>query len=410
MKVFRLLFSSFGAAAVTLLLQLVLSRRLSVADFGLYASIASVLAIGAPFAATGVNGLLLRRASVDPGALSDLKVIAARSLHWALAAAIFATTVAMSMGHADFMVALLLGTYYYAFGYQNHLTVLAQLDGDRKLVARAQVLMPFLRFAAAVSIAWVSPGLLAFSVALAVANVASAWLYWRECHARINTDRVALGANCVQEGGLRFLLKGIPYSLNGTANVAQLQLVVAMAAAYVSLEAAAVLAVANTAMAAVYIAPNAVFGLHYLPVYHKINASGQKSLVPIKHGLVAMLVGCLGALVLWGTAPVLIPLVFSEKYTVSASVLQILAYGVPFRFFSTAVGAALLTESTVRLKVIVSLVSIGIQVFYIVIFGSRSDAIGVAWSVVVSELVVAICFALIYLSCRYRVSSVGRRN
>ena len=113
---------------------------------------------------------------------------------------------------------------------------------------------------------------------------------------------------------------------------------------------------------------------------------------------------------LWGTAPVLIPLVFSEKYTVSASVLQILAYGVPFRFFSTAVGAALLTESTVRLKVIVSLFSIGIQVFYIVIFGSRSDAIGVAWSVVVSELVVAICFALIYLSCRYRVSSVGRRN
>jgi O-antigen/teichoic acid export membrane protein len=397
MKIIRLLSSSFGAAIASLAIQLVLSHGLDRHDFGLYSTIASVLVIGAPFASTGINGLLLRRASINPSQAFQLIEIAVRS-HFVLTAVFFIFTVVGFYFHGVSPILVgLLATYYIGFSAQGLMTTIFQINGDSRKVANVQAAFPFGRLIFVACAVPLTHSVMHVAGALAFANVCVGFLFFLMAGSALQKYRRELRCFDTRlKVVLPSIFSGFPYAINGTMNVAQIQIVVALSAAYLGVEVAANFAVANTILTSAYIIPNVVFGLYFLPKYHRLQAGGDLGKTPVVHGAVSCLVGFVVALAIFVLSPRMIPLLFSDKYSAAISIINVLILAIPFRFFSTAIGATLLSESKVKFKVFISVVAVALQVCYSVALGGDVSSNGIAIVVVASEIFVTVMYMIAY--------------
>ncbi|SDR14399.1 Membrane protein involved in the export of O-antigen and teichoic acid [Pseudomonas grimontii] len=385
MKAIQLLISSFGAAGATFLLQVILSRALDAASFGLVSFSNAITITLAALAFSGVNSLLLRRVSRAPDEYAQyMQVAYVCLLINTLVAFAVSFTLLYSAGMHVFAAAAL-ATGVAALSAQSIVITQGQLRSSPLRMSLGQVAVPLSRIICVAAIFHsVTPSLMSAAAALGVANIFCAVL----CLMLI-TRHGKSSALKVRD----FLSGSIKYSLNGALNIAQLQIPISLLGAIYGSTYSGYLAICNTLLTALYIAPNTVFNTYFIKSYHAL--SGAERSIPFKHALYSFGVGVMVAICLSIYSEELVHLVFGVEYAFAAQVLQIAALSIAFRFFATPLGAALLSEEWVSKKVIVSSVGVALQVSLFVLL-MPFDAYGIGASIVISELFIAVSYYIIY--------------
>ena len=120
-----------------------------------------------------------------------------------------------------------------------------------------------------------------------------------------------------------------------------------------SYEATALYNAAFAVMLAIYLLPRAIFQQYLLPKYHRwAEHDGERFLNVYRFGNGVMLViGAIIMVVLMILGPILMPLIFGDKFIETGNVLFWLALSIPIRFLSASVGGSLVTKNNMRKKV-----------------------------------------------------------
>ncbi len=385
LKAIQLLISSFGAAGATFLLQVILSRALDAASFGLVSfSNAITITLGA-LAFSGVNGLLLRRVSRAPGEYVHYMQVAYVCLLINTLVA-YAVSVALLVGAGiDSVAAMALATGVAALSAQSIIITQGQLKSHALRISAGQVCVPLLRIMCVAAVFYaLTPNLMSAAVALAIANLFCA----------------VLGLVLITRHGkpaaihIRGFLGGtVKYALNGALNIAQLQIPISLLGLIYGSTYSGYLAICNTLLTALYIAPNTLFNTYLIKTYHGL--SSEERYLPIKHALYSFGAGALCALGLSLYSHELVRWVFGGEYAFAAQVLHVAALSIAFRFFATPLGAALLSEEWISKKVIVASAGVALQVVLFVLL-MPFEAEGIGASIVASEFFIAVSYYILY--------------
>lgn len=385
MKAIQLLISSFGAAGATFLLQVILSRALEASSFGLVSFSNAITITLAALAFSGVNSLVLRRVSRAPGEYEQyMQVAYVCLLINTLVAFAVSFTLLYSAGIPVF-AAVALATGVAALSAQSIVITQGQLKSSPLRMSLGQVVVPLSRIiCVAAFFHSMTPSLMSAAAALGVANIFCAVL----CLMLI-TRHAKNAALKVRE----FLKGSIKYSLNGALNIAQLQIPISLLGVIYGSTYSGYLAICNTLLTALYIAPNTLFNTYLIKTYHAL--SGAERSIPIKHAMYSFGTGVIVAICLSVYSDDVVRGVFGVEYAFAAQVLQIAALSIAFRFFATPLGAALLSEEWVSKKVIVSSVGVALQVGLFVLL-MPFEAYGIGASIVVSEFFIAVSYYILY--------------
>ncbi len=374
------------AAVLTFLLQMLLSRSLSSTEFGLYALINSILAMSAPVASAGVAALLLRRKVRGEGGSIRTALVASGAL--CVIAALITVLVAAALGGGA-GVPLLLSTLCFAMAGQAVSVSASQAGGEQGKVAVAQVILPLLRLLGGMTAVAVGARLFGVSVALAISGAASLCCFWV---LKLRSDWTSEA--WVPGAAVSFLRQSIPYSVNAVVNVAQLQLLVAISSAVFDLEVTGQIAIVMTLLAALYLLPNTVFGVILLPRYHRIIPREKGRWLPVYHSLLAACGALLLLPVVWWKGRELMELAFGSAGAAAYPLLAVVIWAVPLRFYSTGVGAALLSERAIRWKVPSSIAAVVMQASLCIFLAGRAEHV-FAMAMIAGELLVAILYSTV---------------
>ena len=187
-----------------------------------------------------------------------------------------------------------------------------------------------------------------------------------------------------------------PFALSGVFYLVYYQSPVILLKYLTSDEAAGIYNVAVTIMVAVYLLPNAIYQSYLLPKLHRwANHDRSRFLEVYRAGNVGMLllgVFTSGAILL--LTPWVIPLLFGKVYQEAVSLLAILALCAPVRFLAVSIGATLVTQEHMRLKVlymgIAAVINVLLSIQTIPVYGAQ----GAAVSTLLSEIMLLTLYLL----------------
>ncbi|QTF55351.1 oligosaccharide flippase family protein [Stutzerimonas frequens] len=152
--------------------------------------------------------------------------------------------------------------------------------------------------------------------------------------------------------------------------------------------------VAFTVMAAVLLFPGIIYQKFLLPKMHRwANYNRELFYKVYSHGNVVMLLlGMLAMILAWMLSPVTIPYLFGNGYEKAVDILMILVLSAPILFVANSVGATLVTQEHMKIKVKlmggVALLNVVLNLVLIPVYG----AFGAAVATVVSNLVLLISY------------------
>lgn len=388
-KIFLLLSSSFGGAAATFGVQLSLSRMLTPHDFGSLALANSVILTIAVFGSSGIVALLLRRASIEPLLANRYLNTGATCLSIVSACGYIITVVILAQSGFKPLTAALLSIGLFAISLQALVTVLGQIQSSHAMMALSQVLTPLLRVLSCIplvfSLRTIDFAAMYLGLAASLSVIAYLHLYIKNIGEHLSTSIVQ---------AVDFIKRSAKYSVNGGLNIAQLQLSIAIVGLLYGPLIAAHLALANTLLAAVYIAPNTVFNIHFLKKYHQLGKN--EIAIPIRNACISLMVGVISAAILYFLAAPLITALFGAKYRDAIPLLQLVCISIPFRFFATGLGAALLSETLVKQKLIAASAGFAVLALLLVNIGGQGP-LGVGLSVVISEVSIACMYFVVLI-------------
>lgn len=387
MKVVLLLASTLFAALTAFSLQLVLSRALIPEDFGKVAFANSTSLILGTFAASGIASLLVRRSSVDPsGYIRHLEAAVGSSIYYVLLASTICVVVLCISGIGP-IEGLFVATAIVALSHQAILTGQNQYQGNVKGTAVSQITLPGIRLFMSLGLYFIDRNFFTAVALIGGANLICTVIY----RLKINKERARA---VIDSSKKEFLVSSFRYSINGVINIAQLQLSIGVLGILNGLAYAGYLSICNTILTSVYILPNTIFNIHLLKKYHVLGNNNRK--MQLKLAAFSMLAGLLIAIAVYITCDFFIIRIFGAGYAESAKILEIACWSIPLRFFSTGIGATLLSEELITPKLLVALSGLVVQIgLFFLIKNLGSEDIGL--SLVVSELVVALGYISIFM-------------
>ena len=187
-----------------------------------------------------------------------------------------------------------------------------------------------------------------------------------------------------------------PFALTGLSYLVYFQSAVILLKYLASDQAAGIYNVAVTIMAAVYLLPSAIYQQYLLPKFHRwANYDQSRFLDVYRTGASGMLLlGVLAAGAILLLAPWVIPLLFGKEYQEAVSLLAILALCAPVRFLAVSIGATLVTQEHMRLKVLymgmTAVINVLLNILTIPVYGAQ----GAAVSTLLSEIMLLTLFLL----------------
>lgn len=387
MRAVLLLVSTFFAALTTFTLQLVLSRTLMPEDFGKVAFANSTSLILGTFAASGIASLLVRRSSVNPKNYGVYLEAAVKSSAYYVLLTSAVCILVLYFNGISLVEGVFVVTAIIALSQQAILTGQSQYNGSVTSTAVSQITLPGVRLFMSLGLFLISSNFFVAIVLVGLANIICTVIY----RLRINKER---SDELVEGARKEFLLSSIRYSVNGTINIAQLQLSIGVLGMLSGLTYAGYLSICNTILSSVYILPNTIFNIHLLKKYHVLGNDSRG--IQLKFAVVSMLVGLVIAIAAYFTCRFFIVFIFGEYYAESAKILEVACWSIPLRFFSTGIGATLLSEELIVPKLLVALSGLVVQVG-LMIFMRDLGADGIGLSIVVSEFVVALGYISIFM-------------
>ena len=393
LKLFKVLCSGIGAAGATFLLQILLSHQLSMHQFGVYVAVNSSLTMIGPFAGMGVGGLFLRKACVDEIKIKEYFSIALRCLFINITLAFIISQFIFLNTGLNVTQAVFLSTYYLPVSLQYLVISYAQASDNFLKVSVAQIINPFLRVLLVFFLFIFLPSLTNTIILLGIANILSFGILLQLIRQSLSFNLLFLKQS--KENFFSFFKESFFYSFNGTINVIQIQFSVLIAMYFFGSDASGLYSSAIILLTACYILPNIIFGTYLLPQYHKLEKRVLKN-QSIKHAIIAFLFGFLFFVIISISSEFVINILYPNSFKYSALLLNILASSLPFRFFSTAIGAALLNEKCIKYKVSASFLALVFQIilmFFLSGIGTKSISI----SFVISEVITSILYTGIFL-------------
>ncbi len=387
------------SAMAVFALQVTLSHLLSVSDFGLYATMNAIIVCLIPFFSQGISGLFLRRSSVaecgSAGLSSKADYLFALVLSSMLGYALIALF-ALTQAASNLFEFLLLGTFIFSTSIQFFGIAQSQVGQRGADLLLCQSALPLLRL-------MLIMGLFFYSV-VSLATVAF-YLFLANCIAIfILVKRLNLPFSHFRGASFKLALDKIRqsfgYSINASVNVLQIQVAVLIVSSLYGVKAAAYYASAITIMNALLLIPSIVFANYFLHRYHRILAQSPKSLLPLRHALFSLFFGAVAGISLYYGYEQIFEFVYPSGYAGGVSgLMAALSLAVVIKYFSTAIGAALLSEGAVYLKVIVSILGLVLQILVSIVYRDSGYEF-VAYGYVVGEVVVAIGYVFLFFRNR----------
>lgn len=390
MKAILLLSSSFGAALATFALQLIFSRLLDSDSFGKIAFANSITIIIGTFACSGISGLLLRRSSITPENHGDNLETGLRGITIVCVAAYILCTTILTANEVGLVYSAILSVSIFSLSAQTLLTVQGQIKNYPFQIAASQVSLPALRATASTALFAITPSFTAAVYLTGIVSTISTILYRYGLNRTRPNKSSLIDLTKIKE----FLTSSLKYSINGSINIAQLQLSTAIMGTLHGLTYAGYMAICNTILTAIYIAPNTIFSTYLQKRYHTLQP-GERS-IPLKHAAISFAAGLLISIPLYVCAERLINLLFGSQYQEAIGIFKVMCLAIPIRFLITSIGAAILSESLVKQKILAAGLGLIIQVLLFISLSSLGST-GIGISIIASEIIVAILYLTIYM-------------
>ncbi|MBL0739317.1 oligosaccharide flippase family protein [Flavobacterium sp. GN10] len=392
-KLIRVLCSGFGAAGATFILQVLLSHKLSMQDFGVYVAANSSLTMIGPFAGMGIGGLFLRNVCISEIEKDRYLIMALKCILTNIVIAIIVGNIIFFYTGLNFIQSLCLTSFYLPAAIQYLVISYGQVSENFTKVSIAQIINPMLRLIAVLFLFLISPNLTNTVILLLLANIVSFAILLNLIDLKKALKKISLEQS--RKLLFSFYKESFFYSFNGSINVIQIQFSIFIAIHLFGSVASAIYSSAITLITACYILPNLIFGTYLLPKYHKLEKDALKNISQF-YAIAAFLLGLIFVIIIYTLSGIVIQSLYPASFKNSSILLKILAVSLPFRFYSTAIGAALLNEKCIKNKVTASFLSLVFQIcliFFLQGIGEKSLSI----SFVLSEVFTAIVYTIIFL-------------
>ncbi|WP_427874960.1 hypothetical protein [Flavobacterium sp. MMS24-S5] len=347
----------------------------------------------AAFAGMGVGGLFLRKACVDENRYDEYFSVALKCVFINIIIAIIVSQFIFFNTGLDIIQALCLASFYLPIAFQYFVISYAQVSENFAKVSIAQIINPLLRVATILFLFLLSPTLTNTTILLFFANLGSFVVLLK----LIDQNKIFQLLFFKQSKSVffSFFKESFLYSFNGTINVVQIQLSIIMAMYLFGFNTSGIYSSAIVLLTACYILPNIIFGTYLLPQYHKLEKTVLK-ITSLQHSIVAFVLGILFFIVVYASSEIVIKLLYPATFKNSAHLLNILAISLPFRFYSTGIGAALLNEKCIKRKVSASFLGLIFQVFLMLSLRNIGEE-SLSISFVLSEVLTAVIYTIIFL-------------
>ncbi|MDF1690585.1 MAG: hypothetical protein P1U35_13345 [Cycloclasticus sp.] len=396
-RILLVLLGGGGAAIFSFALQISLSHLLSVDDFGVYVAMSAVIVCAIPFFSQGVSGLFLRRSSIVGGGHINFRGgYLAAIIVSSLIGYFFVACYAFLNVESNFACFLLLGTFIFSSSIQYFGVAQSQVLKRALELLVCQTTLSAMRFTfvfvlffydsvALIDVAW----MLFLGNSLAVILLC---VRLRVCFDEINFSPY--------RSIVKKITDSLGYSVNASVNVLQIQVAVLIVSVLYGATEAAYYASAITIMNALLLMPSVVFSNYLLHRYNCLLVATPNSLLPLKHSIYALAAGAIAGAVLFYGFDALFSRIYPTEYSSGvAGLMSFLSLSVVVKYFSTGMGSALLSEKSVRSKVVISFCGLGVQILVSVHYaGSGFES--VAYGYLVGEILVAIGYTLLFFKNR----------
>lgn len=405
-------FCSLIGAGFAFFIQIILARKLGVAQFGIFSSGLATVTLVAPLAGFGVAqfwlkifgkegwaGLRWLKSSFEFIFLSS-SLILSFIFSWAW------------LGPHDYVYSILvsiLSLHVLGLVATEMVSCKFQLEGNYLRLAIWQLSQYLIRFALIVTLVLLFPYRISVeSVAIMYSAVAIAIIFI----ALIEMTHMVKGEFFLEGHEKRDQKKGIkgpcisdvikqawPFGLAAFFHLIYFQSDIIIIKYIVGAESAGMYNVAFTIMVAVYLLPSVIYQKFLLPKIHRwSNYNRERFYQVYKLGNYVMLVlGVCAMLAVWLISPWGVPFLFGEAFIESVDLLIILAICAPIYFLAFNTGSVLVTKEYMKVKVkfmgIVAVFNIMLNFILIPEYG----ATGAAYATVISNLVL---LSLYYFSAQ----------
>ncbi|MGC3859991.1 lipopolysaccharide biosynthesis protein [Micromonospora chersina] len=404
--------SQVGVTVAAFATQILLARSLSQAAFGTFTTALALISLTAPLAVFGVSELWLQQFG-QRGAEAYRWVRPSVRVVTACSALIVAAVLLWGFGALPdsraATVRVLLAAVVVAQAALGLVASVQQLRGDYRGLSALQfaphlgrVLVVLAVWAAGLGVVAAATGYAVVALLTVVACLVVMRPFLRgvmplEGHAPAAAppSHRPVAVRDVLGGALPFVLGNVFYLLG-------MYLGTVVAGEFLSPEAAALLSVPMSVLAAVYLVPRVVYQQYFLAKLHRWAGSDRDAiLLAYRYGGAGMVLlgAVVAALVAVAAGPVL-PVLLGAAYADSAAVLAVLALAIPFRFGGAAVASLLTSGGLLRRKVAYQGVGAAVYLAALAVATPLWGIMGAATATVVAE--VALC-CLFWVAVRRRV-------
>ena len=152
--------------------------------------------------------------------------------------------------------------------------------------------------------------------------------------------------------------------------------------------------IAFTILSALYLFPSAIYQKFLLPTLHRWATHDQSKLIDVCKvgGFIMLIIGAAAGILLFSFRHQLINSIFGEKYLSVLPALSVLCACVPIRFYASAIGSTMATQSHMRAKVKYMGYTAATNVVLNVVLIQFYGLIGAALSTVLSELMLLLFY------------------
>ncbi|MCW3815474.1 oligosaccharide flippase family protein [Micromonospora sp. DR5-3] len=405
--------SQVGVTIAAFGTQILLARSLSQAAFGTFTTALALISLTAPLAVFGVSELWLQQfGQQGTGAYRWVRpaLRAVAGCCALIVAAVLLWGVVALPDSRTATVRVLLAAVVLAQAALGLVASVQQLRGDYRGLSALQ-LAPHLGRVAVVLGVWAfglgvvaaAAGYAAVALLTVLASLLVMRPFIRGTMPLEGHPRPAGPAPAAQPVAVRAVLgAALPFVLGNVFYLLGMYLGTVVAGEFLSPEAAALLSVPMSVLAAVYLVPRVVYQQYFLAKLHRWAGSDRDAiLLAYRYGGAGMVVlgAAVAAMVAVAAGPVL-PLLLGPEYADSADVLAVLALAIPFRFGGAAVASLLTSGGLLRRKVAYQGAGAAVYLAALAVATPLWGIMGAATATVVAE--VALC-CLFWVAVRRRV-------
>ena len=403
--------SSVLSVILTLLIQVVLARKLAPDDYGNLITIISVLTIFSTFSTVGAELYLLRRYGSSIG---DGNLVSSLVYKIIFVSALF-SSVAMYM---IFLIIDIFGSEYFlipcvfAFAFLCLAGVASQIEKNYNKIALYQIVQPLSRMALIILFFYIFNLRASVDLVLLIIGLSTIIIF-----AVIRKDIVSIYAGRVGSQG-RLINNKVKNKSKEVLIIIRGSLLYTIVAALFSIYIYAPVLIANkiigsyesgiyglalSIVLAIYVIPGVLYQKMVLPYFHRVSSRDDESLLKVfASGNGLMLVcGVLVMVVVYFSSVTFIDILFGVKYMHAAEVLQILCFAIPFRFMTSNSGALLSTGRSIKYKVYCMLFIVPLSIACFYYFSINYDFIYLAYLFVISEILTFFIFMLVISKTLY---------